>query len=696
MALVSAQKDAADLATRIALAQTLPEAMQAAQRWLADQHPGASLEIAVEQPAGGSDSGTDVITQELGNGRNLQLHLGGNASPDVVVQARLVLAAVTRAALAERERRRSHELTRLRATAKHVAASLKLEDVLDAIVRDATALLNADSGDMLLLDRASGTLRVVAVSNFAPDMVGFTIAFGEGISSQAILARRPLQVDDYRAYPFRVDRLLEQYDFRAVLCAPLLFRGAAIGALNVHAMRPDHRFEPEDADLLAAFADHAAIAIDHARRYENEVRLAQDLETANRDLTRSLTLQQELADVVLSGSGFGGIAARLAALLELPVVLQDSFWHLIAGAAPGGEEAWRQLIVPRTAGLRQQIDGEGRVVRVGTSDQRRFAVAVRIGRETLGYLVLPADPRLAPLNLALVEIAATGVALEFAKTRAAAEAEQRVQGEVATDLVTGSFATEEAIAARMAKLGYDPYEPRTVLVIDFDAPEAEPAGAPAQSMGRPEMLHAAIAVLRAELSRRAPGSLVFSHADAIVVLLAHGADPPEPGSVREKANRLQQQLASHNRDMVATIAIGDGCAAPGDYPASFTLAREALLLNRKLGRRAAIADAASLGGSRLILKAADRSELVAFADRTLGSLVEHDRRAGSELVTTLRAYLEEGGVQRRAAERCMVHVNTVVYRLRKIQDLLGLDLGDPQTTLDLMLALKISDLQESM
>ena len=62
------------------------------------------------------------------------------------------------------------------------------------------------------------------------------------------------------------------------------------------------------------------------------------------------------------------------------------------------------------------------------------------------------------------------------------------------------------------------------------------------------------------------------------------------------------------------------------------------------------------------------------------------------MLTTLRAYLEEDRSQRRVAERCVIHVNTVVYRIRRIEELLKVDLGDPATVFDLTLAVRIRDL----
>lgn len=92
---------------------------------------------------------------------------------------------------------------------------------------------------------------------------------------------------------------------------------------DLHATQGGHRFGAEDADLLAAFAGHAAIALDHARRYENEVHLGRVLAETNGELSRSLVVQQRLAEQVLLDRGPAGIAEVLAEHLGRRVVIQD-------------------------------------------------------------------------------------------------------------------------------------------------------------------------------------------------------------------------------------------------------------------------------------------------------------------------------------------------------------------------------------
>jgi purine catabolism regulator len=99
---------------------------------------------------------------------------------------------------------------------------------------------------------------------------------------------------------------------------------------------------------------------------------------------------------------------------------------------------------------------------------------------------------------------------------------------------------------------------------------------------------------------------------------------------------------------------------------------------------------ARLGALRLIFHLADNPELRAFQRDVLGPLEVSDAARRSEFVRTLDAFLRAGGNHMRAARDLNVHRNTLIYRLERIQELLGgADLEDPEMRLNLQLALKI-------
>lgn len=614
--------------------------------------------------------------------------------------AQVVLLALTRAALVLQDRQRATEIQRLHATAQRVAASLDVDEVLSEIVRDAADLLRANSGDMLLRDPDRDVLQVVAVAHFPPEMVGFEMGTGEGVSSRAMAARRTTIVEDYQRYRHRVRRL-DRYGFRAVLCAPLIARGEAIGALNLHATDPGRRFTQDDARLLTAFANHAAIAIDNARRYQNEVRLAQDLARANEELERSLTLQQRLVKQVLLDRGPGAVAQELADLLARPVVLQDHLFRIIAGASPDGAHGWEDLALPRDAAGRPKLarflerlhaSGRGAPVPAGALDGPvRLVAPIRVGRETSGYLVLPSERRLASLDRALIEVASTGVALELAKLRAQVEVEHRLRGDVVTDLATGAYASPDSISARAGQLGYDLSEPRDVIVLRIDD-FAAVAARLGETRGL-ELKRRLFDTVQAAVSR-SPASMVAGQNEAMIVLAAQtperqgGFGGREPAAIAEE---LRDLVRIQLPDVAVSASIGDRCSAPGEFAGSFRLAQGALDAMAKLGRRDQVIDARSLGVYRLLITAADPGELRDFAERVLGPLLGPDDHR-QELLDTLRAYVDSGFNQRETARRSFVHFNTVAYRLRRIQELLGLNLHDPQALLDLTFALRVGGL----
>jgi DNA-binding PucR family transcriptional regulator len=79
-------------------------------------------------------------------------------------------------------------------------------------------------------------------------------------------------------------------------------------------------------------------------------------------------------------------------------------------------------------------------------------------------------------------------------------------------------------------------------------------------------------------------------------------------------------------------------------------------------------------------------------DDTVTPLLAYDAEHHSELVATLRAFVDSSFNLTKSAENLSVHPNTVVYRLRRIRELTGRDPHAPDDLLLLHLGLKLIDL----
>jgi DNA-binding PucR family transcriptional regulator len=193
-------------------------------------------------------------------------------------------------------------------------------------------------------------------------------------------------------------------------------------------------------------------------------------------------------------------------------------------------------------------------------------------------------------------------------------------------------------------------------------------------------------LVRIEMATRAPGSLIAAQSDSVIILIPVRSSQMAIGDI---ATHLKAAIEDDVSSVTVSVAIGDRTASIGDFSTSYRVARDSLELMRRLGRRSVVVSARDLGAYRLLLKASSPVELRAFAERTLGPLLDPAVRGSADLLMTLRAYLESGLSQRAAARTCSVHVNTVVYRLGRIAETLAVDLADPSDIFNLTLALKI-------
>jgi len=90
----------------------------------------------------------------------------------------------------------------------------------------------------------------------------------------------------------------------------------------------------------------------------------------------------------------------------------------------------------------------------------------------------------------------------------------------------------------------------------------------------------------------------------------------------------------------------------------------------------------------LLWRLRDHPDLAAFEDRAIGPLLDHDHRSRPPLLPTLRTYLAHAGRKAETARELHLNRQTRYNRLTRIGELLGTDLDDPRTVLELSLALR--------
>lgn len=140
-----------------------------------------------------------------------------------------------------------------------------------------------------------------------------------------------------------------------------------------------------------------------------------------------------------------------------------------------------------------------------------------------------------------------------------------------------------------------------------------------------------------------------------------------------------------------TISIGIGKVYPlSDLHKSYTEARTAITLPRLMGEKSFVQRYSDLGAFSFVLSQ-DISSLKDYCDKTLGTLIEYDDKTERELLPTLRTILDNNLNWKYSADSLYIHVNTLHYRMQRIEQLLNVDLSKMYTQVNLFIAVKVWD-----
>ncbi|WP_159324496.1 helix-turn-helix domain-containing protein [Streptomyces tendae] len=565
----------------------------------------------------------------------------------------------------EGRRRREAELSALFETAHDLAGLRDLDAVLRAIVQRARSLLGTDVAYLSLNDPERGdTYMRVTEGSVAARFQQLRLGMGEGLGGLVAQTARPYVTDDYFEdarfqHTGTIDAGVRDEGLVAILGVPLMLGHHVIGVLFA-ADRRARVFEREQIALLGSFAALASAAIDTANLLAETRSALAGLERANeiiRDrsgvIERASDVHDRLAELVLRGGGVHDVAAAVSQVLDGTVEFTD------AAAAPEyALEASR---------------ADGHVVR----HKDDWIAAVAAGDELFGALVLRGHSGLDPVDQLTLERAAMVTSLLLLARRSAAEAEQRVRGELLDDLLDARDRDPRLLDDRARRLRADLSAAHVVLVARLDATAAD---ADQEAVARRRLWAAAshLAATRHGLAAARDGG---------TVLLLPLEDGDEATDLARRTARHLGRAVHEAVTVGASAPVRDLAARPDTVAAAHTEAGRCLDALRLLGRCGDGAAAEDFGFLGLLL--AGDQNVPGFVERTIGQVVAYDERRGTELVRTLDAYFSCGMSPARTKEALHVHVNTVAQRLERVGRLLGDDWQSPERALEIQLALKL-------
>jgi len=186
-------------------------------------------------------------------------------------------------------------LEALQEVALTFSSELGLNRLLALILSSAVDVMRASAGSLLLYDPANKELVFQVVQGGSGKALrNKRIKSDEGIAGWVFSRKRPVIVHDAAIDPRFLNRIDRNFKFRttAMVAAPLIYKNRCIGVIEIINKKSGEKFNPDDQDLLLAFAGQSAVLIENARLYQQVVaerdRLLAVEEEVRHELAREL------------------------------------------------------------------------------------------------------------------------------------------------------------------------------------------------------------------------------------------------------------------------------------------------------------------------------------------------------------------------------------------------------------------------
>lgn len=448
---------------------------------------------------------------------------------------------------------------------------------------------------------------------------------------------------------------------------------------------------PPEVDVLRLLAIHISEAIYHQKVSRRERQIVGQLQQLRGSLTqqqnqleRLLRMQHQLSAAQVLSEGFDPLVGLLGEFLGGPLLLLDKSLRLLAAVVPPVdlEGSWVRTLEERRLdaelinnpyfqrALHVLLMGGPRflTLEIGIDDGASCCLLapLRNGGEVWGFLLWQNSLFLEAQEVENILDLGT-MALSLAYFNQYQGSSLQVSSFL-EPLLSGQYLSPEALIEQAERLGCDLPRVTRLVLLELGTELKT------QDVLDQQLIAEGVAI---GFGR---GTYIGVYSGALIILLE--ANINAKGLAQAMLERYQ--------------AIGTGNVVSGmsrvlqgldDIRTGYDELRRSITLARRLGETGKVVAFDELVAYRLFFTV-ERSLLEDMIQQVLGPLLNEDNNKVTELLPTITGYIRSGGSLQQTAEKCFIHLNTVKYRLKRVESLLGMDLSSPEDRFKIDFALR--------
>lgn len=394
--------------------------------------------------------------------------------------------------------------------------------------------------------------------------------------------------------------------------------------------------------------------------------------------------QTELLNTLASGGGLRELARQISAALGRGVIIINSSHRILVSTISNADVSEGKLLKIATTGpIPDQVTvfPEEQPIEVLVTELRNSV-------KRLGFLLI-CEPGLADHERlkTIAQEASLACVLELQKQEELLEQGRQYKDDFLFDLLYGNIGDPADIIMRGGFWGWNFKRPHVVLVFELQDFE--------RYSGDPQLMEILDQIVQTVVESLNEKAIVLLKNEQVILVL-----PLEKKSRREKSDyinmiiqKVRAQSKEHLESRVIWVGVGKEYSNPTELFRSYQEAKVASTLGSLLQEQSHTPFFTDLGIDRILYNH-DRQELEEFYQETLEPLEEYDRLQKNELMETLNKYVVNHCDLKQTADDLFLHPNTLRYRLKRIEEILEIDIKDFDTILSLIVAFKIQYLKQ--
>lgn len=415
-------------------------------------------------------------------------------------------------------------------------------------------------------------------------------------------------------------------------------------------------------------------------------------------LERLEKIHEELMDSMLKSSGLENILEIIHDNIKNPVVLSLSFsgdvYKNIGEKSSSLESDFDKDIRSfyESGNIKNQLKQlvEDEVIMDGRYIKRTI-MPIILRNQIYGHIFSwGTDTPLGGFDFSIIESASTTIALFLLQQLSIEEVEIRYSSEYFEDLISSdSNRKKKALErAKFFDLGSEDYYLVEILSFEEEnnVKEFEDDLNYMQEFSNPIVNNVEKLIKNMKLN-----GIVSTKGHGIQILLNFEKKENSLSYLEEFNEKLLEIVAKKKRNVNTKIGIGRLYKKLSNVYKSFDDALRAVRIGKILHDKE-IVYYDELGIFKILSQEFLNDELEDFYETTLKKLVDYDKQKSTDLVKTLESYFLNNGNLTRISEELYTHYNTILYRIKRIEEITGVDLNNSVERLNLEIAIKIKEL----